>query len=220
VNVQADRVETASQLAMPTEPLPKAAVTPRKSTQLPGRQPADDHERELLQRIEMQDREALRRLHLLYYDRLSRFLRRITRRLAVVDEVINDTFVIVWRKAGDFRGDSLVSTWIIGIAYRKALSALRAERRAEALLVAPLGEEQQPSTVTGESTDNFELLGRAMECLSAEHRAVMELTYYCGYSCEEIATIMQCPANTVKTRMFHARNKLRVLIPVLAAPVN
>jgi RNA polymerase sigma-70 factor, ECF subfamily len=220
VNVQADCVETASQLPMSREPLPKAAVTPHKSTQFPGRRPADDHERALLQRIEMQDREALRRLHLLYYDRLARFLRRITRRLAVVDEVINDTFVIVWRKAGDFRGESLVSTWIIGIAYRKALSALRAERRAEALLVAPLSQEQQPSTVSGESTDNFELLARAMECLSPEHRAVIELTYYCGYSCAEIATIMQCPANTVKTRMFHARNKLRVLIPVLAAPVK
>jgi RNA polymerase sigma-70 factor (ECF subfamily) len=195
-------------------------MMPCNSAQLPGRQPTEVHERALLQCIEKQDREALRKLHLLYYDRLSRFLRRITRRLALVDEVINDTFAIVWRKAGDFRGDSLVSTWIIGIAYRTALSALRAERRAEALMVAPMSEEQQPATVTGEWTDNSELLARAMECLSPEHRAVIELTYYFGHSCEEIATIMRCPANTVKTRMFHARNKLRVLIPVLAAPVK
>jgi RNA polymerase sigma-70 factor (ECF subfamily) len=186
---------------------------------LPARQSSEDHERALLQRIEMRDREALRELHLLYYDRLSRFLRRVTRQLALVDEVINDTLAIVWRKAGGFRGDSLVSTWIIGIAYRRALSALRAERRAEALMVAPITEDQQPSTVTQESTDTSELLAHAMERLSPEHRAVIVLTYYFGHSCEEIAAIMHCPANTVKTRMFHARNKLRVLIPALAAPV-
>jgi RNA polymerase sigma-70 factor (ECF subfamily) len=192
--------------------------------QLPGRPPqervSDEHERALLQRIALQDREALRELHLLYYDRLSRFLRRITRRLALVDEVINDTFAIVWRKAGGFRGDSLVSTWIIGIAYRRGLTVLRAERRAEALMVAPTIEDQQLSSVTGESTDTCELVARAMQCLSPQHRAVLILTYYFGHSCEEIAAIMRCPANTVKTRMFHARKKLRVLIPVLAAPVE
>ena len=192
--------------------------------QLPDRElqerVTDDHERSLLQRIEMQDREALRELHLLYYERLARFLRRITRRFALVDEVINDTFAIVWRKAGGFRGDSLVSTWIIGIAYRRGLSVLRAERRAEALMVAPMIEDQQPSTVTEEWADTSELLARAMQCLSPEHRAVIVLTYYLGHSCEEIAAIMHCPANTVKTRMFHARNKLRGLIPVLAAPVK
>jgi len=61
-------------------------------------------------------------------------------------------------------------------------------------------------------------LARALESLSPDHRAVLELTYYLGHSCSEIAAIMDCPVNTVKTRMFHARNKLRVLIPMLAAP--
>jgi RNA polymerase sigma-70 factor (ECF subfamily) len=49
-----------------------------------------------------------------------------------------------------------------------------------------------------------------------EQRMVLELTYYLGYSCAEIATIMECPVNTVKTRMFHARRKLRDLLPQLA----
>ena len=61
-------------------------------------------------------------------------------------------------------------------------------------------------------------LGRALNGLPTEQRAVLELTYYLGYSCEEIAAIMECPVNTVKTRMFHARQKLRVALPALAKP--
>jgi RNA polymerase sigma-70 factor (ECF subfamily) len=45
---------------------------------------------------------------------------------------------------------------------------------------------------------------------------VLELTYLLGHSCEEIAAITDCPVNTVKTRMFHARRKLRELLPALS----
>jgi RNA polymerase sigma-70 factor (ECF subfamily) len=41
---------------------------------------------------------------------------------------------------------------------------------------------------------------------------VLELTYYLDHSCEEIADIMECPVNTVKTRMFNARRKLRAIL--------
>ncbi len=197
------------------------ATCPRGSAQLAGARPepvTEDLERALLARVELQDREALRELYLQYHERISRFLRRITRRHELVDEVINDTFAIVWRKAGSFRGDSRVSTWITGIAYRRGLNLLRAERRAGASMVAPMTEDQQPATVSEEGSEAADLLSRAMQCLSPEHRAVIVLTYYLGHSCEEIAAIMHCPINTVKTRMFHARKRLRVLIPILAAP--
>jgi RNA polymerase sigma-70 factor, ECF subfamily len=179
---------------------------------------SESHERGLLRRIEARDREAMRELYLLYYRRLARFRRRMTRRHAFVDEVVNDTFVIVWQKAGDFRGDSRVSTWIMGIAYRRGLSLLRAESRADQHLMVPITQDQQSSLEGGERSEVADLLDRAMDCLSPDHRAVIEMTYYLGYSCDEIAVIVDCPTNTVKTRMFHARNKLRVLVPMLAAP--
>ena len=56
------------------------------------------------------------------------------------------------------------------------------------------------------------ILSHAMTKLSAEHRAVIELTYYQGCAYREIAEIMGCPVNTVKTRMFHARRKLKALL--------
>src|SRR2546429_8647809 len=88
-------------------------------------------ERELLERIAARERDAMQEFCLLYYRRLARFLRRLTRHHDLVDEIVNDTFVVVWQKAGDFRGDSRVSTWIMGIAYRRGLGLLRAKYRSE-----------------------------------------------------------------------------------------
>lgn len=180
---------------------------------------AGEHrERELLERIDARDREAMRELYLLYHPRLARFLRRMTRRHDLVDEIVNDTLFVVWEKAGDFRGDSRVSTWIMGIAYRRGLHVLRAEHRADERMVLPTTEDPHRRHPVAEQSDLAELLARALESLSPDHRAVLELTYHLGHSCREIAVIMHCPINTVKTRMFHARNKLRTLVPILAAP--
>src|ERR1051325_9821038 len=65
--------------------------------------------------------EATEMAIVIYHRRLARFLMRMTSRHDLIEEVINDTLWTVWLKAGDFRGDSLVSTWIVGITYRRAL---------------------------------------------------------------------------------------------------
>ena len=56
-------------------------------------------------------------------------------------------------------------------------------------------------------------LGRALLAISPEQRAVVELTYYYGLSYQEISDVVGCPVNTVKTRMFHARRRLKDLLP-------
>src|SRR6202044_946721 len=102
---------------------------------------------ELISRIAQGDRKAFEELYGLYHRRLARFLTRLTRRYDVAEEVINDTFWIVWKKAGDFRGESQVSTWILGIAYRRARNAFRSSARAgsqenlDALLEPPTSDE-------------------------------------------------------------------------------
>jgi RNA polymerase sigma-70 factor (ECF subfamily) len=177
------------------------------------------HEAQLIERIAEGDRRALEELYHLYHRRMARFLTRLTRRYEVAEEVINDTFWVVWRKAKDFRGDSQVSTWILGIAYRKARTAFRASSR-----LAERELEIATEALTHESPANTEelrdWLGQALEHLPLEQRMAVELCYELGYSCEEIGTIMDCPANTVKTRLFHARAKLQRLLPQLAAPVH
>jgi RNA polymerase sigma-70 factor, ECF subfamily len=178
-------------------------------------------EKELIARIAKSDRRAFEELYNLYHRRLARFLTRLTRRYDVAEEVINDTFWIVWKKAGDFRGESQPSTWILGIAYRRARNAFRSSARAgspenlDALLEPPTSDEPMR---TEELRD---WLVQALGQLPVEQRLAVELCYELGYSCEEISSIMGCPVNTVKTRLFHARAKLQKLLPVLggsAAP--
>ena len=175
---------------------------------------------DLVARIGVGDRKALEELYNLYHRRLARFVTRLTRHYDVAEEVINDTFWIVWRKARDFRGDSQPSTWILGIAYRKARNAFRSSSR---ILAMENPEAPPPPLTSEESLKTEELrdwLVHALVQLPVEQRLAVELCYELGYSCEEISSIMSCPVNTVKTRLFHARAKLQKLLPELggAAP--
>jgi len=173
-------------------------------------------ERELIARVGAGDRRAFEELYNLYHRRMARFLTRLTRRYDIAEEIINDTFWVVWRKARGFRGDSQPSTWILGIAYRKARNAFRASARAGQHLpeqVLPPASEEPAS-----AAELRDWLGRALAQLPVEQRLAVQLCYELGHSCEEIATIMGCPVNTVKTRLFHARAKLQKLLPQLASP--
>lgn len=177
---------------------------------------SDLRDRGLIERIAQQDRAALKELYLTYHRRLARFLTRVTSRYDLAEEIINDTFWVVWQRAGDFRGASYVSTWIMGIAYRRGLKALKRARGAYAGAERDVGEEGGASHEPWSAAERREWLSTALERLPSEQRLVLELAYHLGHSCEEIAEIMNCPVNTVKTRMFHARQKLKVLLPALA----
>ncbi len=178
----------------------------------------DAHEHQLLARIGRGDRDAFRELYLRYHRRLGRFLSRLTHRREDAEEVINDTLWIVWQRAADFRGASRASTWIMGIAYRRALKSIRRAATHERALLLEAASPEPLAEIAPESSAERRALAQALAQLPLEQRLVLELTYYMDHSCEEIAEIMDCPANTVKTRMFHARRKLRVLLGEAYAP--
>jgi RNA polymerase sigma-70 factor (ECF subfamily) len=175
--------------------------------------PKERAERVLIDRIAQHDRRAFEALYRGYFPRLTRFLENMTRRAQVVDEVLDDTMLVVWRKADTYNGRSKVSTWIFAIAYRKALKALKR-------LDDPVDFDGAEAAGPADSEPDGELmlqqlrlvLGDAIRQLSAEQRAVIELTYYQGFSCREIADVVGCPVETVKTRMFYARRRLKLLL--------
>lgn len=160
------------------------------------------------------DRRAFEVLYRNYFPRLVRFLDRMTRSVPLIEEIVNDTMLIVWQKASTFNHSCKVSTWIFAIAYRKALKGIR-------LLDEPResdAEERGPDEMQNAPEQDAihkqlqENVGQALDALPVEQRAVVSLTYYHGMAYGEIAEIMDCPVNTVKTRMFHARRRLKILL--------
>ena len=148
-----------------------------------------------------------------YYPRLVRFLDRMTRRANLVEEILNDTMFVVWSRAESYNRQCKVSTWIFAIAYRKALKAIqRQDEPMEDAADERISEEVGPEQRLGQKQMS-ELLQRALDTLSVEHRTVVDLTYFHGAGYREIAQIVDCPVATVKTRMFHARRRLKSLLP-------
>ena len=167
-------------------------------------------ERLLLERVAASDLAAFERLYRIYQPRLDRFLTTLLRRPQLVEEVLDDTMMVVWQTAANFRGTSKLSTWIFAIAYRKAM-------KARARWPDPVEDDKSDARVSEEPTPEqrirhlklHDAIVAAMKGLSAEHRAVVDLTYFHGLGYREIAEIVNCPVDTVKTRMFHARRRLR-----------
>lgn len=168
-------------------------------------------ELEWVQRIAEGDRDAFEKLYTTYQTRLFRYLLRMVGDTGTAEELTNDTMVTVWKAAGTFKGQSKPSTWLFAIARNKALNAMRGLRPMmveveTAMAVAASGESAEQTVSRG---DLQTAMKQALQQLSAEHREVIELTFYQELSYQEIAEIMQCPVNTVKTRMFYAKKKLQ-----------
>ena len=165
---------------------------------------------DLLAKVGDGNRAAFERLYHLYHARLTRFLWTLMKRPTLIEEVLNDTMMVVWSRPDSFHGTSKLSTWIFSIAYRKAMKALGKQdeavedREAERRVSSEPGPDE--SSRSGRA---HELLSGAIAQLSPAHRAVVDLTYFHELGYRDIALILECPVDTVKTRMFHARRHLR-----------
>jgi RNA polymerase sigma-70 factor (ECF subfamily) len=173
-------------------------------------EPLPSRDEVLVERIRNRDFRAFEALYRAYHGRMSRFLLNMLRRPHLVEEVVNDTMMVVWDKIGDFQGASKLSTWMFGIAYRQGLKALR---RCD----DPVEDERSARQESGEASPeqnagaerSRRALAQAIDTLSPTHRAVVNLTYFQEFGYREIAEILDCPVDTVKTRMFHARRHLK-----------
>ncbi len=137
----------------------------------------------------------------------------MTRSLSLIEEVVNDTMLVVWQKAASYDGSCKVSTWVFAIAYRTALKGIRQSDDpvdSDADLYeaeSDCGPEQELSQQQLQHS-----VAQALDALPLAQRTVMVLTYYHDMAYGEIAAIVDCPVNTVKTRMFHARHRLKGLL--------
>jgi RNA polymerase sigma-70 factor, ECF subfamily len=174
-----------------------------------------DDDPTLLGRIVGQDRVAFEQLYRRYYRRLFHFVLRMVRREELAEEVVGDAMFAVWRGAGTFEGGSSVSTWMFAISYRQALKALERDRKHSVVdsddeaLVSMEDSDPAANPESAVASDAETLrLQEAIASLGEHHRVVVELTAL-GHSYPEIAKIVGVPENTVKTRMFHARQLMK-----------
>jgi RNA polymerase sigma factor (sigma-70 family) len=206
---------TAAVSGLQSRPLTRPSVAADAACQAPSTGADDDFT--LIRRVAMRDRQAFEVLYHRYARRLYSYLSKFLRQPDSVEEVLDDVMFVVWQNAERFDHTSRLSTWIFGIAYRKALKALaRAPKEPSgALLDTPGYSHQDDPEEVMTRREIGHTIARALGALPPQQRAVVELTFYDEYSYGEIAAITKCPVNTVKTRMFHARRRLAPLLAKL-----
>ena len=172
----------------------------------------DRRERQLLDRIADRDREAFDALFRAYHPRLFRFVFRITASYRATEEVVNDILLIVWQSAHTFRGDSRVSTWIFGIAYRQSLRHLRKRK----ITTIPIPDDKTVHTGAATLIEREDCVRSGSSKLPPTQPPTGMLASRMGLTYAETAVATGSPVNTIKTRMFHARRKLREYLAEIA----
>lgn len=168
----------------------------------------------LVRAVAAGDRSALSALYTRHSPKVFRYILRLVRDTGLAEDLASDVFFELWRSAGKFESRSEVSTWLLGIARNKALSARRKTREAAAEdgAAEALVDESDDPEVRLQKIGKSAALRACIDKLSIEHREVLDLVYYHEKSVEEVAAIVGAPEATVKTRMFYARKKLAELL--------
>jgi RNA polymerase sigma-70 factor (ECF subfamily) len=175
---------------------------------------------QLLVRIGREDQGAFRQLYKGFSRTVFAYVLNMLNDHARAEEVLADTFYEVWRHPQRFRGESKFSTWLIGIARRKALMVYRARRPDEVHADIDDIAEVTPSDTPDAYAEMAARQRRdgvqhCMGKLSDEHRECLHLVFYEGMGLAEVAAVQNCPEGTVKTRLFHARQKIKKCLQAL-----
>jgi RNA polymerase sigma-70 factor, ECF subfamily len=173
----------------------------------------------LLRRIKAGDENAFATLYTSMSRRIFAFALNQVHDEARAEEILIDTMHEVWKKPEHFNGTSKLSTWVIGIARYKVLNSFRERKHDHEELVDEIAnsiESDEPGPYESVAAREREIgVRRCMAKLSAEHRECMHLAFFEGMTLAEIAKLQACPENTVKTRLFHARQKIKNCLRLL-----
>jgi RNA polymerase sigma-70 factor (ECF subfamily) len=190
-------------------------------------------DQQLVERAQKGDKRAFELLVLKYQRKLGRLLSRLVRDPGEVEDVTQEAFIKAYRALPNFRGDSAFYTWLYRIAINTAKNYLVALGRRAPTTTEYDNEEaesfEDADALRDSSTPEGELLGKeiattvnkAMEALPEDLRTAITLREIEGLSYEEIATVMNCPIGTVRSRIFRAREAIAAeLRPLLGTDEN
>ena len=168
----------------------------------------------LVRKVATGDTRAFEALYHLYEKRVYHYICTFVRDQSLAEEVVGEVMLAVWRGACHFAHQSRVSTWIFGIARHKALDAVRRNGRPDhrTVDIDDLPDLPSPQETPIEGIQREQLgtvMRQALAALSPEHQEVLRLVFYEELPYEDIALLLTIPENTVKTRVFYAKQQLK-----------
>lgn len=170
----------------------------------------------LLKKISKGDRAAFTTLYVSYQPRLIKFCSRILKNdVALAADIADEALIEVWRSAGSFSGKSQPSTWIHSIARFRLIGYLRKNKELLQDESSEWLNFEDDSLLPDEQiaiSERDEEIKSKLGKLSKKHREVIELVYFRELSIKDIAAMLDISENTVKTRMFYARNHLKGIL--------
>jgi len=168
-------------------------------------------EARLLRRIAIGDRHAMDGFYKLYQAKVYRFAMARLNDPAAAADILNEVMLKIWKDACQFRAEAAVQTWVLGIAYYKTMDQLRLQYRHAADELDPEMTDHaiEDHATVMERVDDAYRVQQAMASLSDVHRTALHLVFFEDLSYAAIAQVMQCPENTVKTRVFHAKQMMK-----------
>lgn len=183
-------------------------------------QPNLESDEELVRRAKNGSRDAFGLLMKKYQRRVFRLVARLIPNPSEAEDVVQETFIKVFRSLEGFRGDSLFYTWLYRVAINVAKNAL-SDSNKRALLQAPTGDLQNeiedgslnttdPDTPESllEGKQAAQIITQVLDQIPLKLKIALILREIDGLSYEEISIVMACPVGTVRSRIFRARELL------------
>lgn len=149
-----------------------------------------------------------------YEKRVFQYLMTVVNDATLAEEILVEVMLAIWKGLKTFQGQSKVSTWIFGIAHHKAVDALRkltSQQRGGMPLdeVLDSAESGHNPLEDAQSHRMAALTNQAIATLSPDHREILHMAFFEELSYPEIAELLHIPVNTVKTRVYYAKQQLK-----------
>lgn len=170
---------------------------------------------DLLHRVSARDQQAIRALYVAFNRRIYAFALNRLQDPADAEQVVLDTMLEVWNNPERFRGESRFGTWVLGIARHKILDTLRGrgmQHEDIGVEVEQIAAEDAGGYDVVLVQQHKELVRQCMNRLPEEQRECVHLAFFEDLPLQQIARVQNCPENTVKTRLFHARAKMKACL--------
>lgn len=177
-----------------------------------ARASSDGEAKALLAQIATGDQQAMIRFYKAFESRVYSFAMRRLSNPEEAESVVVETMYEVWKVAKSFKGESRAETWLLGIAKYKSLDKLRARDTDSEDIddhAETLADEAPGVEALAYAKERAHALSDCVDELPKDQSEALHLVYFEGMSVEEVSEIQSIPGGTVKTRLFHARKKLK-----------